>query len=240
MKKNNLYRILFALALPLLIIGCDDDEASTPTDFAGIASTYYEENGTTTVTIPLRNASGVSDNNLDIEFGGTAVEGEDFELVGITEEGVQISIIDDDDLEDKEEIRVKLSSPSVNVSGNSIHTITIVSDCADTDGLDLSYFNGDYDALEDYGSSTYGPYTIEFIQDENEPNKFHFDNLYDSGCDAYVVIDIAAGTVYFPNQSPCGKALTNSSGTFTLCDDETFTINLNYDGGDWVYRFTKH
>lgn len=109
---------------------------------------------------------------------------------------------------------------------------------------DLVPFNpaswaGTYTALEDYGTSTWGPYDVQFVQDATNPNRFHFDNFYDSGLDAYVEFDGATRTVKFPDgQSPDGEDLTDSSGTFDPCTGE-LVINLNYDGGEWIYRFTK-
>jgi hypothetical protein len=135
-------------------------------------------------------------------------------------------------------------SDGVDVGGNPFHTLTILSNCEDIVGLEPDYFAGDYDALEDYGAGgTYGPYDVTLVQDEDDPNRFDFDNFYDAGYDAYIVFDIANGTVSFPNQNVGGDAtnpaITDSSGTFDLCDG-TLTINLTYDGGPWVYRFTKH
>jgi hypothetical protein len=240
MKKNKLIKLLFAFCLPILVVSCaeeiGDEQApkGTGTDFETISSVYSEIDGTGTVTLPLRNGS-VSES--DISFTGTATEGEDFEFVGVTGEGIQISILDDTQYEpNAETVKVVIGT-----SGNNVHTINIVSNCEDTDGLDISYFEGDWSALEYYGGPTYGPYTIHLFQDETDPTKFAFDNFYDSGCDAYMIFDMAAGTVNFPNQSPCGVALTNSTGTFTLdlCDQTTMAIDLNFDGGDWQYRFTK-
>jgi hypothetical protein len=99
---------------------------------------------------------------------------------------------------------------------------------------------GTFTALEDYGSAHWGPYEVQFTQDVTIPNRFHLDNFYDSGLPAYIEFDGAAGTVKFPDgQSPNGKPLTASSGTFNQCTGEA-TINLNYDGGDWIYHFTKN
>ena len=98
---------------------------------------------------------------------------------------------------------------------------------------------GSFSALEDYGAAHYGPYTVSFVQNANNPNRFDFDNFYDSGYDAYIEFDPTTGTVKFPDgQSPGGKAITKSSGTFDQCRG-ILTINLNYDGGDWIYHFTK-
>ncbi|HEY3429762.1 MAG TPA: hypothetical protein VGK39_03730, partial [Cyclobacteriaceae bacterium] len=106
-------------------------------------------------------------------------------------------------------------------------------------------FSGIWSATEFYcglgvttGSCDFGPYSITMVQDGTNPNRFDFTNFYGSGCDAYVIFDGAAGTVHFPNQSPCGVALTASTGTFNVCDD-TLIINLNFDGSDWIYEFTR-
>jgi hypothetical protein len=245
MKKYQLLqRLLVVFCLPLLAVSCDDDETTASSvDFGTIASTYEETNGTGTVTIPLRNAGNAG--NLSVAFSGSAVEGEDFELVGVSAEGVQISVIDDEMMEEIETIRVQLKSSSGKITGNSLHTVSIVSNCEDAEGVDIGYFASDYDATEKYGPEPgdwYGPYTIHLIQDEEDPNKFHFDNLYDSGCDAFMIFDLEAGTVYFPDQAPCGVDLTNSSGTFTIdeCNGTVLNINLNFDGGDWLYTFEKH
>jgi hypothetical protein len=104
---------------------------------------------------------------------------------------------------------------------------------------DASAWVGTIIALEDYGSATWGPYEVVLTQDGTNPNRFHLDNFYDSGLPAFIDFDGAAGTVKFPDgQSPGGKALTNSSGTFNQCAG-SFEISLNYDGGDWLYHFTK-
>jgi hypothetical protein len=245
MKKDKfLQRLLFALIVPAFLLSCDGDEeepAMAEIEFLTISSTYEEANGTGTVTVPLRGSADES--QYSFEFDGTATEGEDYEVIGVNGEGFQVSIIDDNDAEPNETIRVRMMSPNLNLNGNAIHTINIVSNCEDTDASDLTFFRGNWDATEKYGPTEddwYGPYEILLLQDAENPNMFHFDNLYDSGCDAYMIFDLAAGTVYFPDQAPCEEALTNSSGTFTLnaCQTE-LTINLNFDGGDWVYHFAK-
>ncbi|GCC52238.1 hypothetical protein SanaruYs_24740 [Chryseotalea sanaruensis] len=248
MKKNKLLnRLLLTLALPIVIMSsCDDEDgaAGYSTDFAAIGSSYYEADGTGIVTIAFRNANPSFVEGVEFELGGTAVEGEDYEFIGVTAEGVQLRILDDNKFEPNETIRVQMSS-----TGNNIHIVTIASNCEDTEDPYLEYFQGDWNATEFYcglgvttGSCDYGPYVIHLLQDSEDPTRFTFDNLYDSGCDAYMIFDVAEGTVYFPNQAPCDSDLTNSSGTFTIdeCNDATtLTINLNFDGGDWIYYFQK-
>lgn len=248
-KKNSIIKSLLVFGLFALLISCGDDESTPVIDFASISSNFYEEEGTQTVTIPLRNASSV--NGLSVSFGGTATENEDYELVGITSEGVQISVIDDDDFEENETIRVQLISSAGELSGNIFHTINIISDCADVVGIDVSYFAGSYIAIEKYGpnppaSNWYGPYALTLTQDATDPNKFIVNNFYDSSPrTAYIVFDMASGTVHFPDQTPLPdttpNALTASTGTFDidLCNKTTLTISLNYDGGVWEYYFEK-
>jgi hypothetical protein len=249
MKKYQLLKkVLIAFTMPLLLVACDDDDesGSAGVDFGNITSSVYEDNGTQTVTIPFRSAGNID--NLQVDFGGTATEGEDFELLGITAEGVQISILDDAAWEKDESVRVQLNSSDGSITGNNFHTITILS-CGDIGGLDMSYFAGEYEGTEKYGPEPgdwYGPYTIHVEQDEVDPNKFHLDNFYDSGMDAYMIINLAEGTVYFPDQTPMPDGtpslITASTGTLTIdeCNGSILNINLNYDGGDWTYTLHKH
>lgn len=239
-----LHKVAYALFVPALLLACngdDEDPVKADVDFLTISSAYDEANGTGTVTVPLRGNASAAD--LSFEFDGTAVEGEDYEVLGVTGEGFQVTILDDNDAEPIETIRVRMVSPSLNLSGNAVHTIYINSNCEDTDASAMSFFPGRWNATEKYGATPddwYGPYEVLLTQDDENPNMLHFDNLYDSGCEAYMVFDLEAGTVYFPDQAPCDVALTNSSGTFTMgpCANE-LTINLNFDGGDWVYSFSK-
>jgi hypothetical protein len=133
MKKNiSLNKLLFGFALAAVAFSCDDndDEVAVQTDFGTIASTHEESAGT--VTIPLRVVGDVSD--LEVAFGGTATEGEDFTLAGITSEGVQLNIVDDANFEFTETIRVTLSKGTDELYGNAIHNITLLSQCSDPEG----------------------------------------------------------------------------------------------------------
>lgn len=240
MKKNKLFnRIAFAAVLSATVIACsDDDGGGSSVDFPAIASSYFEADGPGTVTVAVRNGSIAES---DIAISGTATEGEDY-TYSVTDEGVQFSILDDEDWELNETIIVRLLS----AAGNSTHTVTIVSNCEDVTGVPLSTFKGVWRATEDYGESgTFGPYNVTFTQDATDPNKFTFPNFYGSGATytAYLVFDTSNGTVRFPDQTVGAPAnnrgpLTASTGTFDLCAN-TLTINLTYDGGPWIYRFTR-
>jgi len=244
MKINTfLHNILYALAFVAVVASCDDDdEIKDPAvDFAGLASTYSETDGT--VTIPVRINGSVNASDLNFEFTGTAVRDSDFEFIGFTNEGVQIRIIDDNEIEAAEKVAVRFSSTKLNLTGNNVHELTIISDCADTAYPSTSYFAGSWMATEKYGVSPddwYGPYAMTLIQDKSDPNKFYFDNFYDSGCESYLMFDFATGTVRFPDQAPCDEPLTNSSGTFEFKDCKAIlTVTQNFDGGDWMYSFEK-
>lgn len=245
-KENILRRLLFALTLPVLILACDNEDGppALSVDFGSIASVTNEAEGQT-ITIPLRNANAGSLSKLSVVFGGGATEGEDYSLVGITEEGVQVKIIDDQLIEDDEIIRVQLVGNGLKLNGNTIHDITIVNECSDEGGLALTDFAAAYHATEKYGAtaaSWYGPYALVITQDAANPNRFNMTDFYDSNLAAYFLVDIATKSAYFPNQTVGGKPITNSSGTFDLCTNPghlTLKIQLNYDGGDWDYEIVK-
>ena len=100
-------------------------------------------------------------------------------------------------------------------------------------------WSGAITAYEDYGSQHWGPYDTKLTPDASVANRFHLDNFYDSGLDAYIDYDPATNTVKFPNQTVGGKPITNSSGSFNQCRRQ-MTIKLNYDGADWTYLFGQH
>jgi hypothetical protein len=234
---RTIFKLTFVAILSVAITACDDDEESASADFASIASTY-EEPDAGTVTIPLRNAGNVG--ALDVDLGGTAVEGEDYTVDGITQEGVNISIIDDNKLEGNETIRVKLTGAGL--SGNLIHTITVLSNCEDTEGLALDAFNGDYTTSYKIGSTVYTPYHEELEADEEDETLLWTLDFFAEPIEAYIKVDLAAGTAYFPDQDAGGYAITESSGTVTydLCaGTATFTIDLLIDGDPWTFTYVR-
>lgn len=238
--KKNILKLLFIV--PAFILACDgDDEASVSVDFATLSSSYYEKDGAGSLTIPFRNAS--AGKNLEVAFGGTATQGEDFELVGITAEGVQLSIKDDTKFEKNETIRIQLRSSGKNVAGNAIHTVTIVSNCADTDELDADFFEGVFDATEIYApDDIYGPYELEIEQDETDPNKYWMHDFWDSDLNAYIVYNPATKTVSFPQQIPVAtfplRIITSDPAIIT--NNCNFKIVTHYRGSTWEYEFVKH
>src|SRR5690348_2821886 len=105
MKALN--KIFVVLFLSAAVMSCDDDESGSTVDFGTIASTYYEEGGETSIVIPFRNSNG-SITAEDITVDGTATEGVDYEIGAVTEEGVSITLLDDDEAELAETIRLAI------------------------------------------------------------------------------------------------------------------------------------
>lgn len=249
MKKNNyINKILFALCLSVIAIGCSDDDGDggSSVEFAGIASSLYEEDATTSVTIPLRNGS-VSES--DIILQGSATVDEDYTFDGIDDDGIHFTILEDDEWEYDETVVIRIPS-----SGNATHTLTLVSNCEDLEGVNSYPFRGNWRATEYYcgfgvttGSCDFGPYAVTLSWDPEHPNQLEIANFYGvAALHAYVEVDGAAGTVRFPDQDVEGDTsspeITASTGTYTIdpcTGNGTMTLNLNYDGGDWIYYLQK-
>lgn len=238
MKKNKLIsKLIFALTLAVVVFACSDDDSGGNPDFAGIASTTTE--GAGTITIPLR---GGSVSAADIILSGSAIEDTDYTLAGVTDEGVQITLTNDALYEANETIRIQIPG-----EGNVIHTVTILCDGDDSGGWAVADFAGVWHGFEDYTATdngTFGPYNVTFVQDAGNANRFNFTNFYGTAARAaYVVFDVANGTVSFPDQTPTNPGtagnITLSSGTFDLCE-ETLTIDLTYDGLPWTYVFSRN
>lgn len=248
---------IFSLAalLSFMLIACEEDriilsESNYHVKFA-LNNTNYTE-GERILNIPVRLVSTALGSPLQITYtvSGTAVEGEDYEFVsakgtatiaaGSYATNVVVKLLDDVNSDGAKTVVLTITSvsPAVRVGEGlpgKVLTITIADDdCA----FEAASWAGDFVATEVYTAGTYGPYTITFERDAINPNRFFFDNFYDSGCDAYIVFDPATVTVKFPDQAPCGDALTASSGTFNQCEG-TISITLTYHGETWTYNFKK-
>jgi hypothetical protein len=125
MKKNNLINKFFLmLGLSVAALSCsDDDGGGASAGFESIASSYYEENGDGTVTVLFRDGS-VSEDDLIID--GSATEGEDYTITGVSEEGITFSILDDVAAEKIETIRIRVKGSSG--AANSVHSVRLISD----------------------------------------------------------------------------------------------------------------
>jgi len=143
MKKNKLIKLLFIFCLPILILGCEKEigeeinPKGTGADFGNLTDTY-QEGDAGTLLIPFRNGTGEFANKVEVSFGGSATEGEDFELAGITEDGIELTILDDDLVEGVEKIKVTISP----TNGNNTFTVTLFDDCTDGIPCDGDHFVG--------------------------------------------------------------------------------------------------
>lgn len=245
MNKNKyLNKIATLLVVPAFIIACDGDEDGPSTaavDFATVGSSYFEANGEGIVTAPLKGNGNTSD--IEFVLGGSATEGEDYEFLGLTGEGVQVRILQDDEFEFAETITIRMTSPTVNLNGNAMHTVTIISNCEDIVGFgETHWLIDEFDAVEDDGVAPYGPYHVEFERDETDPNKYWTDNFWDSGLPAYIVYDPATHTVSFPTQTPLAnfptRIITSTPATVDQCN-RSFTIRTSYRGFTWDYVFVR-
>jgi hypothetical protein len=113
-KNKVLNKFLYLLSLPILILGCTEEigEAGGTISngafqFESNASNFYEADGASTIVVPFRNAGGsVSESDLVID--GTATAGEDYDIVGVTDAGVEISFMADVAAEVIEAIRISI------------------------------------------------------------------------------------------------------------------------------------
>lgn len=135
MKRNNiLSKLLLVTCMSIFMLACKDEEETVVTGagFATIGTLYYETDGEVMVTIPFINGSVTANN---IVFEGGATEGQDYELVGITSEGVQVKLVPDDDCEKVEALRIRIVNSRG--MGNKIHTITLISSNLNV-GIDIA------------------------------------------------------------------------------------------------------
>jgi hypothetical protein len=104
-------------------------------------------------------------------------------------------------------------------------------------------WSGDFAALENtYDGAIvddhYGPYDVTLVMDPTNPNKFSFDNFFDSGIDAYMIFDPATMKVSFPTQDDGSGTPISGVGTYDACTG-SFVIRTAYDGDEWNYVFVK-
>ncbi len=230
MKRNKILFKVIAMGIIALLISCNDDEGPAPltADLGSIASTYKEKDGTGTLMIPFRNASSAFVSSVDVTFGGTATEGEDFTVVGVTTEGIQLSIIDDNLLEDTETIRVMISP----TNGNAIHTVTIESNCEDTDGYS---FDGDYEVvIDDWEDYSKGDVLTVEIVDATHLRVVDYPGTSVNHVDMIITItNLATGAATVVSQnngsynaSGTQQTTTSGSGSVTPCDGIQLTLNF--------------
>jgi hypothetical protein len=119
-----------------------------------------------------------------------------------------------------------------------ILTYTVTDFCA----YDAETWGGTFVSNEIYSNGAYGPYDVNFVQDGVDPNKYHMDNFWDYGLDAYIVFTPAVDNpddqiVVFPEQMVDGVKLTGT-GTYDQCKQE-FKIQVLYGTDEWRYEFKR-
>lgn len=112
------------LGLSAAALSCsDDDGAGTSPGFESIATSVYEADGDESITVMFRDGS-VSEADLIID--GTATEGDDYTITGVSEEGITFQMLDDNLAEGIETIRIRIKGASG--EANRIHNVRILSD----------------------------------------------------------------------------------------------------------------
>ena len=184
MNKHFLLLLMFASFL--MFSGCGDDSEGDVTDEFSASVTVSTSSGTVsesvgtanfTITLSEQNTSG-SAISIPFTLGGTATENSDYEVTGTvatiasneTSATVQVTIIDDSDVEQNETVTLSLTNlPSVVTAGSTIEaTITITDN--DTDGGGGT----GTDVTVTYGTATGSAIAI--------------DSWTDTGADKYIVI----------------------------------------------------
>lgn len=132
--KNIVKKILFALYLPVLMLACTEEDTppAVSNDFASIGSGYSEADGDKTVVIPFRNVSKAY-TLTDLKLSGDATEGDDYQVIGVSKDGIEIKFINDDEAENVETLQITIIDP-LSSTGNFTHTVTLVSE-------DLGFLN---------------------------------------------------------------------------------------------------
>lgn len=106
-----------------------------------------------------------------------------------------------------------------------------------------SEWEGLYSAVEVYGpDDDYGPYDVQLVQDETNPNKFYIDNFWDSGISAYIVLEPSTNyetqIATFPTQDDGDGGEITGEGMYDTCTG-TLSITTNYSGYTWTYNFVR-
>ncbi len=217
-------------ALSALGVSCSDDgDEKASVGFAGIASSYVEGDGNQTIVVPFVNGSVSAS---DIIFDGTATEGEDYEIVGVTETGVEISLLEDSDCEGVETLRLRIKGGSKN--GNGMHTITLLSNSDEAFTVDeiIGTYVVDTDEWEDYAE---GDELVVEKVDETHIRIVDYPGTGFSHVSLVVTIDdLATGEATVASQvngsynsSGTQTTTTTGSGSVSKCA-ESIDLNLNF------------
>jgi hypothetical protein len=230
MKKNkriNISLVIFGLCA--LAVSCsDDDGGKNSAGFAGIASSYVEGKGDITLTIPFVNGSF---SQSDIVIDGSATPGEDYEMLGVTEEGVEIKLLDDSECEDFETIRLRINGAPRNA--NSMHTVTIASNADEP--YTTAELAGTYtivaDEWEDFHEGD--EVTVERVDDNNIRIIEYPATTVDHAGLVITITNLATGAATVVSQSngsynASGTQATTTTGSGTVSKCNGLDLNLNF------------
>lgn len=232
MKNNNLLnKLFFTFSLSLFIIGCGDDEEKASAGFAGIVSSYYEEDGEVIMTVPFVNGSVSAS---DIMFDGSATLGEDYEILGVTDAGVEVKLFDDDKWEDRETVRMRITNASGAV--NVTHEIKIVSNnCEDPVGMTIDDLLGIYtvvtDDWEDFHPGDH--LTIEAVDETHVSIKEYPATSVSHKGLVLTIADFTAGGIVVESQNngsynASGTQTTTTTGTGEISEPCVIELTLNF------------
>src|SRR5215207_119680 len=128
--KNVKLKILFLFtAVVMSFTSCDDDDQNVITSnkgaaFERTASGFVEGNGDMTHQIAIKGYNGPA-SGIQFSFGGTATEGEDYEVVGFSEGMLTLTLKDDNLFEANESIKIRIASAVGGVGGNEYHIVSL-------------------------------------------------------------------------------------------------------------------
>lgn len=223
--KNIVKKILFALYLPVLMLACTEEDTppAVSNDFASIGSGYSESGGDKTVVIPFRNVSKAY-TLTDLKLSGDATEGDDYQVIGVSKDGIEIKFINDDEAEKVETLQITIIDP-VSSTGNFTHTVTLVSD--DLGFLDIKLLwtaNVDLDAYSLYFDEAIDDWkVVSFSDPGNTLAKIDWtaaDGMYGFSYNYYAGADDAVdfSSVF----TPTGVKLNGASAVLTF--NATYTL----------------
>jgi len=204
MKKIHLPLISAILVVLLTIFSsCGDDEKEVAkVSFDTISQSVGEDEGEIFIPYQVQNGPIADNATLSFDFSGTATLDEDFELSGWDDDGVYLTLFNDNTVESDETIIVTIASgEKVDIGQTDTHTVTI----EDNDFADL-----EIELTWDAGAGTPGDVDMDLILFKYDPVGDVFD---------FVEASDAVGTVF--------ESLTLSSNE----PEATYGLSYQYYSG---------
>lgn len=255
MKKNkHINKLILALGLSVLVLGCSDDDdsnSSSAFDFGSLSTSFPEEkglDGPVTLTIPFRNApSSVSIDDITVD-NVTATEGTEYTIDAVTQEGITITLYDDvlpigatgETESQLETIRFTIKDGG---SGNNVHTVNIVDNDPGTFAIDMVWTGAADLDLYLLHETTPGDEDFEVVG-FSDPGHLMMDWTDDDGLYAvsynYYAKNTHVGPLNFTGEFTPTSGVTAEGGLAKLIFDATYT-DVNIDPSDYQIEqyFTK-